>query len=73
MRYVEASKFGGPEVLRVVEKETPRPGDGMLLVEVRAAGGNYADVAACSGHGNIVPSTNRLTAALTIERFQHST
>ena len=50
MRYVEAPRFGGPEVLRVVEKETPRPGDGMLLVEVRAAGVNYADVAARSGH-----------------------
>ena len=49
MKYVEASKFGGPEVLRVVEKETPRPGDGMLLVEVKAAGINYADLMARSG------------------------
>ena len=31
MKYVEASKFGGPEVLTVIEKETPRPGEGMLL------------------------------------------
>ena len=43
MRYLEASKFGGPEVLTVIEKETPRPGEGMLLVEVKAAGVNYAD------------------------------
>jgi NADPH:quinone reductase len=49
MKYVEASKFGGPEVLAVIEKETPRPGEGMLLVEVQAAGINYADVAARSG------------------------
>lgn len=34
MKYVKASKFGGPEVLTVIEKETPRPGEGMLLVEV---------------------------------------
>ena len=50
MKYVEASKFGGPEVLRVIEKETPRPGEGMLLVEIQAAGINYADVLARSGH-----------------------
>jgi NADPH:quinone reductase len=50
MKYVEASTFGGPEVLEVLEKETPSPGAGMLLVEVQAAGVNYADVAARLGH-----------------------
>jgi NADPH:quinone reductase len=50
MKYVEASKFGGPEVLTFVEKETPSPGEGMLLVEVQAAGINYADILARSGH-----------------------
>jgi NADPH2:quinone reductase len=50
MKYVEASRFGGPEVLSLVEKETPRPGEGMLLVEVQAAGVNYGDVLARSGH-----------------------
>lgn len=49
MKYVEASQFGGPEVLTVKEKETPKPGEGMLLVEVQAAGVNYADVAARLG------------------------
>ena len=49
MKYVEASSFGGPEVLTTIEKETPRPGDGMMLVEVQAAGINYADVMARSG------------------------
>jgi NADPH:quinone reductase len=49
MKFVEASQFGGPEVLRVFEKETPRATDGTLLVEVKAAGINYADVAARSG------------------------
>ena len=46
MKYVEASRFGGPEVLAVIEEETPKPGEGMLLVEVQAAGINYADVLA---------------------------
>ena len=38
MKYIEASQFGGPEVLTVVEKETPTPAEGELLVEVQAAG-----------------------------------
>ena len=50
MKYVEASQFGGPEVLRVIEKETPHPAEGMLLVDVQAAGINYADVLARAGH-----------------------
>jgi len=50
VKYIEASRFGGPEVLAVIEKETPKPGEGMLLVEVQAAGINYADVLARSGH-----------------------
>ena len=49
MKYVEASQFGGPDVLRVLERETPRATDGMLVVEVKAAGVNYADVAARMG------------------------
>ena len=49
MKYVEASQFGGPEVLKVLEKETPRAPDGMLVVDVKAAGVNYADVAARQG------------------------
>src|ERR1700761_1528389 len=50
MKYVEALRFGGPEVLKVIEKETPRPAEGMLLVEVQAAGINYADILARAGH-----------------------
>ena len=49
MKYVEVSQFGGPEVLKIVDKETPTVADGMLVVEVKAAGVNYADVAARQG------------------------
>ena len=49
MKYVEVLQFGGPEVLKVAEKETPTAPDGMLVVEVKAAGVNYADVAARLG------------------------
>ena len=43
MRAVQIESFGGPEVLQVVELPDPVPGDGQLLVTVRAAGINYAD------------------------------
>ena len=49
MKYVEVLQFGGPEVLKIVDKETPAAADGMLVVEVKAAGVNYADVAARQG------------------------
>ena len=43
MRAVLVEEFGGPEVLRCVEVERPEPGEGEILIEVRAAGVNYAD------------------------------
>jgi NADPH:quinone reductase len=64
MKYVEATKFGGPEVLSLVEKETPKPGEGTLLVEVQASGVNYGDVLARAGH---YPSVKRAPFALGFE------
>ena len=55
MKFIEASRFGGPEVLTVVEAPTPTPTEGTLLVEVRAAGVNYADIMARSGSYPRVP------------------
>lgn len=43
MRAIEISGFGGPEVLRVVERPDPRPGSGEVLVRVDAAGVNRPD------------------------------
>jgi NADPH:quinone reductase len=43
MRAVSIEKFGGPEVLNVVELPDPLPGEGQLLVHVDHAGLNYAD------------------------------
>jgi NADPH2:quinone reductase len=43
MKQVQFSRFGGPEVLEVVEKPTPRPGHGQVLIRVEAAGINFAD------------------------------
>jgi NADPH2:quinone reductase len=44
MRAVIAEKHGGPEVLRVTERDAPTPGPGELLVDVAAAGVNFADI-----------------------------
>lgn len=46
---VVATGFGGPEVLSVVDEPTRAPGAGEVLVDVRAAATNPADVKAYSG------------------------
>ena len=43
MRAVLLSETGGPEVLRVEEVPTPEPGDGEVLIRVRAASINPID------------------------------
>jgi NADPH:quinone reductase-like Zn-dependent oxidoreductase len=43
MRAVQITRFGGPEVLDVVDLPDPVPGDGQQLYEVSAAGVNFAD------------------------------
>jgi NADPH:quinone reductase-like Zn-dependent oxidoreductase len=37
MRAIQFSRFGGPEVLEVVELPDPHPGPGQIRVAVRAA------------------------------------
>ncbi|MCJ2142135.1 NAD(P)H-quinone oxidoreductase [Methylobacterium sp. E-066] len=44
MRAVIAAGPGGPEVLRIVERPRPEPGQGQVLVRVEAAGINRPDV-----------------------------
>ncbi|MFF0061395.1 medium chain dehydrogenase/reductase family protein [Streptomyces sp. NPDC005279] len=43
MRRVVVDHFGGPEVLRVVEDDDPRPGRGEVCVRVLAAGVSFTD------------------------------
>lgn len=43
MRRVVVDHYGGPEVLRVVEADDPRPGPGEVLVRVLAAGVSFTD------------------------------
>ena len=56
MKAIEVAQFGGPETLKLVEKPTPEPGPGQILIEVKAAGINFADMLAREGHYPPVPS-----------------
>ena len=49
MRAVMVGEHGGPEVLQVTDVPAPEPGPGQLLVEVAAAGVNFADIYAREG------------------------
>lgn len=49
MHAVEVVETGGPEVLRYVEKPTPEPGRGEVLIEADAIGVNYIDTYFRSG------------------------
>ncbi|WP_109472728.1 quinone oxidoreductase family protein [Ornithinimicrobium cavernae] len=49
MRAVVVSEQGGPEVLELVERETPEPGEGQVRVDVQAAGVNFIDIYQRSG------------------------
>jgi NADPH:quinone reductase len=44
MRAVVAEELGGPEVLKLAQVDAPEPGPGELLVDVAAAGVNFADI-----------------------------
>jgi NADPH:quinone reductase len=43
MRAIEMTEFGGPEVLKLVERPVPEPADGEVLIRVTRAGLNFAD------------------------------
>src|SRR5687768_4909726 len=43
MRAVQITRFGGPEVMDIVDLPAPTPGPGQQLYEVSSAGVNFAD------------------------------
>ncbi|MDB5428000.1 MAG: qor [Phenylobacterium sp.] len=49
MRAIRLSRTGGPEVLELVEVETPQPGPGQILVRHQAIGINFIDTYQRSG------------------------
>src|SRR5260221_11734896 len=58
VKAVRYGEFGGIEVLRVEEVERPVPGDGQVLVRVKAAGINISEAVIRTGAGaELFPST----------------
>ena len=64
MRAVQITRFGGPEVLDVIDLPDPTPGDGEQPYDVSAAGVNFADTHHLlsrevpprpRGHGHVLP------------------
>ena len=49
MKAIEIPRYGGPEVLQVIEKPQPAPGSGQILIETKAAGINFADLMSRAG------------------------
>src|SRR5512132_211244 len=43
MRAIRIERFGGPEVMELVEVPDPEPSDGQVLVDVARSGINFAD------------------------------
>lgn len=50
MRAILISEFGGPEVLKMGEVETPAPGPGQVLIEVAATSVNRPDIVQREGN-----------------------
>jgi NADPH2:quinone reductase len=49
MQAIQISRYGGPEVLTTVELPDPQPGPDQIMVDVAAAGVNYADTHLADG------------------------
>jgi len=49
MKAVQITQFGGPEAMKYRDLPDPTPGRGEALVQVQAAGVNFADVYARAG------------------------
>jgi NADPH2:quinone reductase len=50
MRAIEIERPGGPEVLKLVERPVPVPGDAEVLIKVAASGVNRPDIMQRKGH-----------------------
>ena len=64
MRAVELTGFDGIDSLRLSDVETPRPGAGEVLIQVRAAGINFAELEQTLGR---YPFTRPLPGVLGFE------
>jgi NADPH:quinone reductase len=60
MKAIEISSYGGPEVLRLVERDKPVPSIGEVLIRVTASGVNRPDVIQRKGHYPVPPGASDL-------------
>lgn len=67
MRAIVIDQYGGPEVLVQRQVPDPTPGEGEVLVRVRAFGLNHADAYFRSGAWGNVPAITGIEAAGTVE------
>jgi NADPH2:quinone reductase len=51
MRAIVVDELGGPEVLKIADRDDPAPRPGQIVVQVAAAGVNFMDIYMCSGVG----------------------
>lgn len=58
MQVIEISAYGGPEVLRLAERERPVAGAGELLIRVHASGVNRPDVLQRTGNYPVPPGAS---------------
>ncbi|MEH7106738.1 quinone oxidoreductase family protein [Bacillus sp. JJ1764] len=49
MKAIQFTEYGGPEVLKLVDLEKPKPTGREVLIEIKAVGVNYADTARREG------------------------
>lgn len=49
MKAIQLTQYGGPEVLKIVDIECPKPKGHEVLIEIHAVGVNYADTARREG------------------------
>jgi len=64
MRALVTARACGPDALKVMDQPEPRPAEGEVLVKVKAAGVNFADVLAAQG---MYPPAPRLPAVMGFE------
>lgn len=70
MKAIEIAQTGGPEVLRLVDKEIPRPGPGQVLIRVEAVGMNFIEIYFRKGtYKATLPMTPGSEAAGTVEEL----
>ena len=55
MKALVCNEFGSAESLVIEDRETPAPGKGELLIDIKAAGLNFPDVLTVQGKYQITP------------------